>query len=173
MHLYITDIFRVYVHAIIHRSIEHKLKHEYAKYRACPDGYVLGELAPRHAEHVASYYDYYNDWPNKMSYFEGMIRNFSSVAVYSVDDLNTPVAWAMQHPYGEQAHQYTLKEHRRKGLASIVKRRLCEKMITEGILPSYEVDVDDPNLEAISQLGGGEFVNTQTVYKRLVVNSNS
>ena len=121
------------------------------------------------AEFVASHYDYYNDWPTKTSWFEGMIRNFSSVAVYTSDNLSMPVAWAMQHPYGEQAHQYTLKEHRRKGLARVVKQTLCRKMVAEGIQPSYEVDVLDPNLESISQMGG-EFVNTQCKYKRLVIN---
>lgn len=78
-----------------------------------------------------------------------MIQSCNSVAIFSEEDESTPVAWNMEYSHGMQAHLYTLESHRRKGLASIVKHRLCQKMIAEGLIPHYGIMKSNPNFDLL------------------------
>ncbi len=83
---------RVYIHILI--------CYVYYTRRPCPDGFVLGSLKPHHTPLVVKHWDRLRGWPKEMSYYEGLISNFESRALYSVDDLDSPVTWSLQHVYG-------------------------------------------------------------------------
>ena len=61
-----------------------------------------------------------------------MIRHCESAAVFKVDDPMKPVAWGMQHPCGQGANLYALKDYRKFGLGYIVSRSLGSKIIASG-----------------------------------------
>ena len=123
--------------------------------RACPDEFMIGNLAPRHASYVASQWKYFDDWPNKISYFEDLLRNpKNSVAIFHVDNPDIPVSWNLLYAYGQQGHLYTINNFRRKGLASIVKRELCKSTIANGLLPELLVTTDNlSHIDLILKLG--------------------
>ena len=135
--------------------------------RVCPSEFTIGKLASSHAELIATHWNYFSDWPNQIPYFKDLITNYHNVAIYSLDSPDVPVAWNMQYPYGQHAHLYTVKEHRRKGLATVVKRNLCKSVIADGLLPELQITANNKgNNYLISKLG---FVKTGLTYKWLVV----
>jgi len=109
--------------------------------RACPEGIILGKLKPEHAVLVAPYWiQKAKDEPNTQHYFESMIRNYHSVAAYQADDLTKPIGWGMQHPNGRMAHGYVFEEFRQKGLLTLLMRKMCKKIIGDGVLPEFYTD---------------------------------
>ncbi len=68
--------------------------------RPCPDGFVLGSLKPHHTPLVLEHWSHFNGWPKERPYFEAITSNFVSRALYSVDDLDSPVTWLWLWKYG-------------------------------------------------------------------------
>ena len=82
-----------------------------------------------------------------------MIRHCESAAVFRVDDLTKPVAWAMQHPFGPVGHVFTLEEYRRRGFASIVNREIVKQIKDNENLPECFIEADNPNTTIVQNLG--------------------
>ena len=101
---------------------------------------------------MASHWSYLKDWPNRVSWFEERIKNFDSAAIFSTED-NSLVSWNMRYPERQQGPLFTLEDHRRKGLASVVKTSLC--LSSQSILlPQIAItEEDNPNVNLLTKLG--------------------
>ena len=97
---------------------------------------------------MASYW-HLKDWPNRVSWFEERIKNFDSAAIFSTED-NSLVSWNMQYPGRQQGPLFTLEDHRRRGLALVVKTSLC----LSSQLPQVSItEEDNPNVNLLTKLG--------------------
>ena len=107
--------------------------------RACPEGYFLGKLEPQHTELVTSYCSWFLDTPQIRHCFESMIKNYHNGAIFRTDNPTKPIGWVLQYPYGHLAHIYVLEEFRGKGLSMILRKKMCDWIITDGDLPQYVI----------------------------------
>ena len=101
---------------------------------------------------MASHWSYFKDWPNRVSWFEERIKNFDSPAIFSKED-NSLVSWNIQYPDREQGTLFTLEDHRRRGLASVVITALC---LSSQLIMLSQVSIteeDNPNVNLLKKLG--------------------
>ena len=98
---------------------------------------------------MASCWSYLKDWPNRVFWFEERIKKFDNIFYKS----NSLVSWNMQYPDRQQGPLFTLEDHRRKGLASVVKTSLC--LCSQSImLPQIAItEEDNPNVNLLTKLG--------------------
>ena len=83
-------------------------------------------LKPEHAEYVAHYWTYHDNWANRVIFLKVCIQNFPSAAAFANNNDEQPVAWACTYYFEELGMLYTLESHRRKGLAIAVMATLCQ-----------------------------------------------
>ena len=57
-----------------------------------------------------------------------------------MEDDDTPIAWSMQHPFGQPAHLYVTETYRRHGFASLVLERMCKLIQEDGLVPETSVE---------------------------------
>ena len=116
---------------------------------------------------MASYWSYLKDWPiaNRVSWFEERIKKFDSAAIFSIED-NSLVSWNMQYPDRQQGPLFTIEDHRRKGLASVVKTSLC--LSSQSImLPQIAITPEDnPNINLLTKLG---FIDAKMKVKGMII----
>lgn len=101
----------------------------------CPPGYILGCLQPQHASFIAPYWNNVTGL-NATKLMEAMIKMFPSSAVYLAASPANPVAWIIYYLHGHLGHWFTVEEHRRKGLGTLVAEDLCKKLLCEEITPA-------------------------------------
>ena len=87
-----------------------------------------------------------------------------------MEDRDTPIAWCMQHPFGQPTHLYVMKEYRRKGFASLVMQHMCKCIQDDGLVPEAGVEwCNTPAKELMIKLGFEEHQK----YKVLSMSNNS
>ena len=99
-------------------------------------------------------------------YLEALIETSETCAVFDDQDRTNPVAWNLQYSSGEIGHTYIVKEHRRKGLATILGREMCKKVIARGDLPLTVTTYDNPVYGLVKKLGFVELFQTRTIHYR-------
>ena len=104
---------------------------------SCPDGFVHGKLQSHHTSMVSSQWPRLHDWPNKELYFKELIENYSTTSLFHVDNLDIPVAYAVQLPCG-QNFGFTMEQYRKKGLIRYICQKQVAKEINEGCTPIEE-----------------------------------
>lgn len=65
---------------------------------------------------------------NATKIMEAVIKMFPSSAVYLASSPANPVAWMIYYHHGHMGHWFTVEEHRRKGLGTLVAEDLCKKL---------------------------------------------
>ena len=141
--------------------------------RSGVEGYFTAELKPEHLDLLLTYHSFIpSDWPreNQRTYFDFLIRNCCTVAVFQTEDPATLVGWQLQFPHGVTGYGYTFEEHRRKGLAEVLGRELMRKIITKGYIPEWLIAADNPAKNDLSLKWGA--LKLYTV-KKLVVRSST
>ena len=87
-------------------------------------------------------------------FFEGLINNFHSVGMFTIDNPDQPIAWCLQYSNARLGHLHVLEEHRRKGFACLLYQHICGEIIADGLIP--EVVVDEHNhigINLVKKLG--------------------
>ena len=116
---------------------------------------------------MSSYWDYFVD--EKVLYFRYLIRNFHSVGLFAREDLDKPVAWCLQYPFGQPGHLYVLEKYRRKGFASLMYAHICKSIQDEGFIPAISVDEQNHISESLCKklgfLQSGRFQEVLMHYK--------
>lgn len=104
--------------------------------RDCPNGFVLRKLEEHHAEVISPFWTHSDSVEAKENYFKSLIKKFHSVGVFSVtQDQDTPIAWCLQHPFGQPGHLYVIEKYRKQGFASLVLEHLCKCIQEDGLVP--------------------------------------
>ncbi len=116
---------------------------------------MLGSLKPHHTSHVLNYFDRYRGWPNEQSFIEALISNFDSTAVYCVDDLDYPVAWSIQYPFGKMGGLYALDKFRKRNLGLLVAQEMVRTTRARGFLPWSALRVENTIMRTVSAKFGG------------------
>ncbi len=136
----------------------------------CPVGYRLGELVAEHSTLVSSQAEMWTASIGRPvsvveEYHKQCIQRLDSAAVFLDSDFSTPVAWQMQHGIsGELGNLFTIEEHRRKGLATAVKRAVCQKILARGDIPISSVHDDSPSVNLQRKLGFQQVCRVTEVY---------
>ena len=141
--------------------------------RSGVEGYFTAELKPEHLDLLLTYHSFIpSDWPreNQRTYFDFLIRNCCTVAVFQTEDPATLVGWQLQFPHGVAGYGYTFEEHRRKGLVEVLGRELMRKIITKGYIPEWLIVADNPAKNDLPLKWGA--LKLYTV-KKLVVRSST
>ena len=77
----------------------------------------------------------------------------------------TPIAWCAEYVYDQTAHLYVKEEFRRKGLASLMMRHMCEHIEAKGLVPLVLVDPDnDGSLELMRKLGFVKYGSSDYIF---------
>ncbi len=125
--------------------------------RTCPGGFVLGSLKPHHTPLVVEHWGRLRGWPKEMSYFEDLISNFVSRALYSVDDRDSPVTWSLQHVYGCMGNLFSIEAFREKSLGSFVAIEMIKAVAAQGFTPWSVLQVENTTMRKMNaKLGGLE-----------------
>ncbi len=136
----------------------------------CPEGYRLGRLAVEHSTYISSQA---GQWVNSLGrpagvvkeYFKHCIQRLPSVAVYCDYVPITPVAWQIQHSLnGTLGSLFTVEGHRRKGLATVAAREVCEVIIAQGDTPMSSIQDGSSSVKLHSKLGFQHVGNVKDVY---------
>lgn len=123
-------------------------------FRECPSGYVLKSLEDYHAEFVSRYWDWIFEDLDKVVFFKGLIKNFHSIGLFTVDKPDQPIAWCLQYSNGRLAHLFVVEEYRRKGFASLIYQRVCKEILDDGLLPEVVVDeLNNVGIDLVEKLG--------------------
>ena len=121
-------------------------------------GYTLGELTADHNDYITSQGQWFNFVGRETSlvqeYHKECIERLDTVAAFHEGDTTTPVAWQIRWLYsGSTGNLFTVEEHRRKGLGSLVKAEMCKKILAQGDLPECQIRHKNPNTELVQKLG--------------------
>ena len=109
-------------------------------HRECPKDFVLRSLKEHHSDHIAHYWPYSKNLEARKNHFKSLIKRFHSVGVFEAADQDTPVAWCLQHPYGQLGHLYVKEKYRRLGLASLLVGHMCKRIEDDGLIPEAVVE---------------------------------
>ncbi len=113
-----------------------------------PEGYILGNLLPDHAEMVASQWPRLHGWPNKEPYFRALIKSYFCPAAYSLENLKKPISYVVHFPCN-QTFAYTDEKHRGQHLILVPAiYYYIFQLIMEEFYP-LEEEVSDPRRAAI------------------------
>lgn len=87
-------------------------------------------------------------------FFKGLIRNFHSVGIFTIDDTDEPIAWCLQYGNARLGHLFVLEEYRRRGFASLLYQHICKQILADGLLPEVVVDEhNDIGVVLVEKLG--------------------
>ena len=124
----------------------------------CPEGFVIRELEELHTDTVSQSWTHSENREAKRNHFKSLIKRFHSVGVFSVEDRDTPIAWCMQHPFGQPAHLHVTKNYRRKGFASLVLQHICKRIQDDGLVPEICTEwCNTPAKELMKKVGFEEY----------------
>jgi GNAT superfamily N-acetyltransferase len=112
-----------------------------------PSGYTFGNMSGNHIGLVSSQEGL---WLNTCSgptaqlvqdYISQCMETLETAAVYSDNDLTTPVAGVSCYSVsGEYGDLFTVKQHRRKGLASALIMKISEHYFSQGDMPQATIE---------------------------------
>ncbi|XP_065913918.1 glycine N-acyltransferase-like protein 3 isoform X2 [Dysidea avara] len=105
---------------------------------SCPEDVIVSTLKSDHAKVICGSWNYC-ELPDRIKYFEYLIKNCNSVGVFLKSDISKPVSWAVLANYGHIIHIHTVQEHRRKGYSRIVMLNLMKQMLEVGMTPILEI----------------------------------
>ena len=112
-----------------------------------PSGFTFGKLTKEHAGYVCSQEGLFasssTERPSHImcEYVSKCLEMLETAAVYSDDDASTPVAGIACHSYsGVIGNLFTVKDHRRKGLASALVLKQSEHYFSQGVMPQAEIE---------------------------------
>jgi GNAT superfamily N-acetyltransferase len=100
----------------------------------------LKNLEEHHAEYVADYWPYSESLEARRNSFRSLIKRFHSVGIFTEADPDTPVAWCMQHNFGQLAHLYVTEKYRRQGLAKLLVEHIGKRIQDDGLIPEANVE---------------------------------
>ena len=112
----------------------------YYNYREYPEGLIMKSLEEHHAEYVADYWPYSESLEARRNNFRSLIKKFHRVGIFTEADPDTPVAWCMQHNFGQLAHLYVTEKYRRQGLAKLLVEHICKCIQDDGLIPEAAVE---------------------------------
>ena len=149
--------------------------HHPATFTECPQGYRIKRLSVEHSKHVlsqlqASQWNTFGsiDRPSSVveEYNKHCFEWLDSSAAFHNSDPTVPVSWQSTHAFsGEIGNLFTLKDHRRKGLASATKSAVCKNIVARGEVPFSTVMVDNSsNIELHYKLGFRYFGRLTELY---------
>ncbi len=102
--------------------------------RPCPDGFTFGHLYGKHTSLVTKHLWKFQDWPRVNSYYKSLISSFENRAIYSNDNMDSPVAWIVQYPFGRAGGLHTLKEYRDKHFGTLLSLEMSKVMESRGFM---------------------------------------
>lgn len=106
---------------------------------------------------------------NKIKFFEGLINNFHSIGMFTINNPAQPIAWCLQYSNARLAHLYVMEEYRRKGFASLLYQHICGEIFAGDLLPAVVVDEhNDIGIDLVEKLG---FVKSMTHTGLIVKNA--
>ena len=97
-------------------------------------------MEEHHVDVVADYWTHSDNLEAKKNHFKSLIKRFHSVGVFRIEDDDTPIAWSLQHPFGQPAHLYVTEKYRRQGFASLVLEHMCKLTQEDGLMPETCVE---------------------------------
>ncbi len=100
----------------------------------------MKSLEEHHAEYVADYWPYSESLEARRNNFRCLIKRFHSVGIFTEADPDTPVAWCMQHNFGQLAHLYVTEKYRRQGLAKLLVEHIGKCIQDDGLIPEAAVE---------------------------------
>ncbi|XP_064398452.1 glycine N-acyltransferase-like [Halichondria panicea] len=100
----------------------------------CPDGFTFGHLYGKHTSLVTKHLWKFQDWPRVNSYYKSLISSFENRAIYSNDNMDSPVAWIVQYPFGRAGGLHTLKEYRDKHFGTLLSLEMSKVMESRGFM---------------------------------------
>ena len=90
----------------------------------------------------------------RREYVKSSIARFYSLGVFIENEADTPIAWCLQHPFGQLGHLYVTEGHRRHGLASLLAEHMCQHIQDDGTVPQAAVEWrNTPCMKLMSKLG--------------------
>ena len=87
--------------------------------------------------------------------------------MYHCGDLDNPVAWIMQYPFGRLAGLYTLRQYRQKDFGTLLTVALSKSIAASGLIPEALTEVKNTASRKITQKLG--FVESTYHLQWLVV----
>ena len=100
----------------------------------------MKSLEEHHSEYVADYWPYSESLEARRNNFKSLIKRFHSVGIFTEADQDTPVAWCMQHNFGQLAHLYVTEKYRRQGLAQLLVEHIGKRIQDDGLIPEAVVE---------------------------------
>ena len=89
----------------------------------------------------------------KTTYIKSLITRFHNLGLFHKDE-DTPVAWCLQHPFGQLGHLYVTEGHRRHGFASLLAEHMCKLIQDDGAVPQAAVEWrNTPCIKLMAKLG--------------------
>ena len=111
---------------------------------------MLGSLRAQHTPLVTRHWRKFDGWPRNTTYIQSLISDFHTKAVYSHDNLDTPVAWILQYPFGRLGGLYTLKEYRYKDFGTLLTVELSKAIAESGLMPEALTEVGNKGSRRIT-----------------------
>ena len=113
----------------------------------------MASLQPCHTEFVSSKaWPYYYDLPHREDFIRYLLEHYESVGIFTNENPDTPVSITIQYPYGETGFDYTVEEHRRKGLSTIAKSEIVQRVVSAGFV-STVIELDEQAPPPKAELG--------------------
>lgn len=131
------------------------------------EGFAHRRLEEVHADYIVSFWPYFNQVPStvKISYFKTLIRNFHSVGIFNKKELDKPIAWCVQYPYGALGNLFVMEDYRRRGFASLIIEYMCKRIQRDGMVPYAGVTLkDDAGTKLLNKMGFVEFSKWLKIY---------
>ena len=122
------------------------------------EGYSLRSLEEVHADHVVSFWPYFNHLPNRIAFFKVLIRNHHSVGIFTEEEPDKPIAWCVQYLFGAAGNLYVMENYRRRGFASLLMEHMCKCIQEDGMVPYVGVSLNnDAGTKLFNKIGFVEF----------------
>ncbi|XP_064403361.1 glycine N-acyltransferase-like isoform X3 [Halichondria panicea] len=122
----------------------------------CPDGFVLGHLNSRHIPLLAKHWGKFHGWTSSPYYISKLILDFETIALYSVNDLDIPVAWILQNPFGRPSSIYITEEYRGMNLGTLLTVEMFKAVTSQGLIPETFTELGNNFRNITAKLGGIE-----------------
>ncbi|XP_019851822.1 PREDICTED: uncharacterized protein LOC105312697 isoform X1 [Amphimedon queenslandica] len=120
-----------------------------------PEGYKIDIIHLSDIEFVVSKWGVAKGSLKMNQLMRHFITNYPNVAIYDTS-IEPPrlVSWNVSSAIGCLYHFFTAEEHRGKGLGTIVKIELLQKILTKGFTPFCYIYADDAKAQTISEKVG-------------------
>jgi len=118
------------------------------------DEHFIDKLTPDHADFVSKYWTCISNETTVVSkYFKHLLQVYdASAGIFKKSDPSYPISWLLYGDYGVLIHMCTLPEHRHKGLALAVTKKLFVHLVLKGITPVMDQSKPSALTEKYSQV---------------------